>query len=695
MDKAKILIIGAGYSGVKTAQVLAKLTRKNPNVEITLVDKNPFHTLMTELHEVAGGRCEPSSVRIPLETIFGGSKVKVLVDKVTGIDFQTRKATTTTASLDYDYLVLGLGAEPEFFGIPGVQEHSHTLWSYDDAVKIREKIESSFLQASREADGEKRKKLLTFAVAGAGFTGVEMLGELLEWRKPLCREYGIDEKEVRILLVEAMADILPILHKDLRKPANDFIVKNGGEILLNTAIQQVTAHGFSTKDGRNFDTSLLIWTCGVKGAKFAAELHIAHAHDPCENQEGVCQEEDLRFNIKKKARLITNFFLQSSDSERVYVVGDVLWLSEKGRALPQIVETALQTGETAAHNILRDMEKKPKLVHKPEYHGFMVSIGSKFAVADVMGMRLKGFMAMAMKHMINLHYLWEVAGVNSCWHYLSHHFLDIKNGRSQIGTHGAAKTPTYWTVPLRVLTGALWVLQGFDKWIKGWLSPSFGSKTSWMFSPGVVQGGLPTATDAAGSEVAADAVAAASEVSEESYDVVVDVVDQAGDGVLEIIDQAASVGSDVVTAASFKITNWSTSVDLEKFINSPILPKDFFLVQWNQWFMDNIISGVPYWLLQAGITLGEIGIGLALMAGLFTWPAAAASIALCLVFTMSGMFAWTQLWFIFAALVFMGGSGRSAGLDAWVLPPLHRWWNGTGIARKTKIFLGEPRYRHK
>lgn len=712
MDKsnssAKIIVVGAGYSGVRTAQVLAKHTRKNPGVEITLIDKNPFHTLMTELHEVAGARCEPSSVRIPLETIFGGSKVQVLVDRVTSIDFKTKKVITTTKEMDYDYLVLGLGAEPEFFGIKGVQEFSHTLWSYDDAVKIREKIEGLFLQASREADPEKRKKLLTLTVAGAGFTGVEMLGELLEWRKPLCREYGIDEKEVRILLVEAMADILPILHKDLRKPATDFITKSGGEILLNTAISEVDAQGFTTKDGRRVDNGILIWTCGVKGCKFAGELNISHAKDPCENQEGVCVEEDLRFNIKKKSRLITNIFLQSADSEKVYVVGDVLWLSEKGRALPQIVETAIQTGETAAKNILRDMENKPKLVHKPEYHGFMVSIGSRYAVADLMGVRLRGFMAMAMKHLINLHYLWEVAGVNSCWHYISHHFLNIKDKRDQIHGHAAAKIPAYWALPLRVFTGAMWALQGFDKVIKGWLAPYMGSKTGWMFSKGVVQAGLPVTPEAAGGAAveSADAVAAATEEGYEIIESVSEVIAESAyegadalaassEEIGEVVEAVQQGVADAVAAASFKFTNLSKDVDIEKFLSNPILPKDFFLVQWNQFFMDNVVSQVPFWLLQAGITLGEIAIGLALMAGLFTWPAAAASIALCLVFTMSGMFAWTQLWYLFAALVFMGGSGRSVGLDNYVLPPLHRWWNGTALARKTKFFLGEPRYRHK
>src|SRR6185369_10328430 len=114
----KIAILGAGYGGVAAAKTLHKIFKKNHEVEITLYDRNPFHTLMTELHEVAGGRCEPESVQVSLQKIFGGTNVSVVIDDVQTISFTGNQLRGSEANYPYDYLVLGPGAEPEYFGIP-------------------------------------------------------------------------------------------------------------------------------------------------------------------------------------------------------------------------------------------------------------------------------------------------------------------------------------------------------------------------------------------------------------------------------------------------------------------------------------------------------------------------------------------------------------------------------------------------
>ncbi|HEY9054571.1 MAG TPA: FAD-dependent oxidoreductase, partial [Rectinemataceae bacterium] len=135
-ETKKILILGGGYGGVWAGKILEKHFRKSENVEITLVDMKPFHTLMTELHEVAGWRTEPESVQVSFRKIFGTKRINVVLDKIVKVDFEAKKAFGTVADYDFDYIVIGVGAEPEFFGIPGVQENSFTLWSFDDAMKI-------------------------------------------------------------------------------------------------------------------------------------------------------------------------------------------------------------------------------------------------------------------------------------------------------------------------------------------------------------------------------------------------------------------------------------------------------------------------------------------------------------------------------------------------------------------------------
>jgi len=658
----KIAILGAGYGGVAAAKVLHKIFKKDREVEITLFDRNPFHTLMTELHEVAGGRTEPQSVQVSLEKIFGGTRVNLKIETITTVRFAENVLVGQSGEYQYDYLILGPGAEPEFFGIPGAKEHSFSLWSFDDAVRLRRHIEDQFLKASRETNEAARRRALTFAVAGAGFTGMEMLGELLEWKAALCDRYGIQEEEVSIVLVEAMTEILPILPKKLRLNTLKFLAKKGAVVRLNTAITAVGPNGLTIKGGSTIDSETVIWTCGVRGCDFAGRLDFKGGKDaakPVATEE----ETNLKFNILKKSRLRSNEFMQSVDYDNVSIVGDVLWFSEKNRTLPQVVETALQTAECAAHNIAADIKGQQKKPFRSNYHGFMVSVGSKFAVAHVMGLVLTGFMAMAMKHLVNFHYLWSVAGVNACWEYAQHHFFLVKNGRSQIGNQAANKTPTYWLLPIRVALGAIWVVEVLEKVFKGWLDPSKGPVSSWMFSPGVLQAGWNPADAAAAASAATGSAAPAADAAA----------------------AASTATTDAVVAGA------GQTVDLLKAMANPILPHNLFLVQWMQGFMDHFLSQVNYVLLQYGVVFLEGAVALALLGGTFTWVAGAVSLVLCLNFTLAGYFTWNTAWMIFASVTVLGGAGRVLGLDAWIMPWLHRWWNGTGLAKRTYWYLGEPR----
>ena len=131
----RIVILGGGYAGIAAAKRLGKLYKKRKDIEITLVDKNTYHTLMTELHEVAGSRVDPDSVMVSYERIFEGTRVKVVTDFITGIDFDKKELVSDDSSYPYDYLVIGTGGAPEFFDIQGIQQNSFSLWSLEDAIR--------------------------------------------------------------------------------------------------------------------------------------------------------------------------------------------------------------------------------------------------------------------------------------------------------------------------------------------------------------------------------------------------------------------------------------------------------------------------------------------------------------------------------------------------------------------------------
>lgn len=660
MSKKKIIILGGGYGGIAATKKLYKKYKKDPSVEITLIDKNPFHTLMTELHEVAGSRVEPDSVQVSFQRIFGGTNVKLVTDTITDIDFDNNTLKSDLKSYRYDYLVIGAGGEPEFFDIPGVQENSFTIWSFDDAIRLRNHIEDRFMEAAREPDEEKRRRMLTFVIAGAGFTGVELAGEILERKHTLCKKYHLKKHEVRVIIVEALDTILPILPPKMQNKAERYLLKKGAEIMTEAPVIGADEGSVYLTDDRSIDADTFIWTCGIHGSEFTARIPLTKgqtAKGECSyaSSEGIhgmsgCRlEEEERYIVGERGRILVDEEMKSVDYSNVYLVGDIIWYLENEKVVPQIVETALQTGEVAGENIIADIEEKKKKKFKPNYHGFMVSIGGRYGVAHVVGLSMSGMFAMAMKHLINLHYLFGIAGINAVWGYLQHEFFTIKNRRSFIGEHLAYKIPVYWAVPLRLFLGGKWLYEGIKHISEGWINPGEeGLANVWTGAiklPGVSFGEAADAGSAA-TGAAADSTTAATEAASEGA---AEAASQYGEPLMEALG--------VYT-----------------------------------WFAETVLSVSPLlaFLMQSAVVLGQVAIGLALIGGLFTFPAAIVSIGFSIMFIVSGWGNPELLWYIMVSIVMLGGAGRGFGLDHWVMPWLKHQWNSTKLAQKTHLYDGEP-----
>ena len=615
-DKKNILILGAGYGGVHVAKKLAKKYKKNNNVEITLIDKNPFHTLMTELHEVAGGRVHPESVQIELSKIFARTQVNVVTDLIEKVDTDNKTVKTTNGNYTYDYLVVGTGSEPAFFGVPGVKENGFTLWSFEDAMKIRHHVQKMFKLAAKERNEAKRKEMLTFVVAGSGFTGIEMAGELLEWKTRLAKEHNVDENEVRLMVVEAMGTILNMLDRKQADKAEKYMVKKGMTILKNSPIVEVAPNKIVLKSGEEIETNTLIWTCGIQANEEVKEYGLETA---------------------RAGRLATNEFMQAVNKEEVFVVGDLNYYEEEeGKGTPQIVEAAIQTGDVIAKNIIALMDKKKDLTKfKSNYHGFMVSIGGKYCVANLAGIKLAGFFAMIMKHLVNLHYLWGVNNVNACYHYLQHEFFSMEDNRCIMRGHLSSKSNRLWLVPLRLYIGVLWLLEGLKKFVGEGTWENHGIKA--LFNGNMVGG---------------------------------DSWLKAGNIKMPFawLQTAADSGA---SASGEATTEFATPI-LEK------MPKFYEAIM--QIFIPN--PEIAVWF-QRIVVITEIGIGLCLIAGLFTFLASGASAFMVCNFVLSAMAGWDILWFFFGSIALMGGAGRTFGLDYYVMPWINKiagnWWLGKRV----------------
>ena len=628
MATKNIVVVGAGYSGVSATKFLAKKLKRDNDVQITLIDRHSYHTMMTELHEVAGGRVEPVAIQYDLQRLFARQKnVQLVTDTVTGIDKENKIVTTKLGSYAFDYLILGMGGEPNDFGTPGVKEHGFTLWSFEDAVRIREHILTTVAKAAIEPDAAVRRAMLTFVVCGSGFTGIEMIGELVDWKVRLAKEYKLDPSEFSLKVVEAMPTILNMLGRNDAAKAERYLKEQNVELVLNAPIIEVAADHIKLKDGSMVPTHTLIWTAGVKGTTDAADFGL----------------EAARGN-----RLVANEYMEAKGYEEnnIYIIGDLVFYEEfPNTPTPQIVQAAEQTGHTAAANIVADIKGGEKHKFKGNYQGFMVSIGAKWGVANLFNkIHLSGFLAIVMKHIVNLKYFFDIRSGYYMFQYMMHEFFHIKDDRNVTRGHSSRYGNVLWSVPLRVFYGLVWFIEAAKKIVGegSWLKPGtwFG-EGSWFTGNSV----FPWTWDYV------DAASAASDAT----------------------SAASGAGETVEAAAKFGLSYAYGETPMAVLDSAP------------EWFSNIMKIMMPNMevamFFQKMMVFVEIGIALALMAGLFTWLMSASTIALVVTFCLSGMFFWVNIWFIPVAFALMNGSGRAVGLDRWVIPwlqkTLGKWWYGT------------------
>ena len=644
MTKQNIVVVGAGYAGVSATKFLAKKFKKDTDVTITLIDRHSYHTMMTELHEVAGGRVEPEAIRYDLQRLFSRKKnVKLVTDTVTGIDKENKVVKTLAGSYPFDQLILGMGGEPNDFGTPGVKENGFTLWSFDDAVKIRHHIEATVAKAAIEPDAEVRKAMLTFVVCGSGFTGIEMVGELIDWKDRLAKDAKIDPDEITLMVVEAMPTILNMLSRNDAAKAERYLEKKNVQLLLNSPIVEVAADHIKLKDGSEVPTHTLIWTAGVKATSDAADFGLEAA---------------------RGSRLVANEYMQAKgyEDKNIYIIGDLVYYEETPNTpTPQIVQAAEQTGHTAAANIVADIKGGEKHAFKGNYQGFMVSIGAKWGVANLFDkIHLSGFLAIIMKHIVNLKYFFDIRSGYYMFQYIMHEIFHIKDDRSVARGHTSRYGNVLWSVPLRVFYGMVWLVESMKKIVGNgdYLKPStwFGDG-SWFTDKVVFPfPWLQEQVTTGASQATETATTAASGAA----------------------DAAASGGADAATqAAHFGLSYAYGETPMQVFDHMP---------KWFESVMKFMMPNQEVALfMQKFMTIVEVCIALALIAGLFTWLSSAATIGLTIAFCLSGMFYWVNIWFIFVAFALMNGSGRAVGLDRWVIPWIQRKlgkaWYGTPKAR--------------
>jgi NADH:ubiquinone reductase (H+-translocating) len=366
-----VVIIGAGFGGLDTARKLA-----NAPVQITIIDRHNYHLFQPLLYQVAIAGLVPSQIAYPLRTIFRRQKnVNFQMEEVSSIDFKNRFVKANGSIIAYDYLVLAVGGETNFFGMSAVENHGFQLKNVESAVNTRNHLLGILEEASREVDAERRRALLTFVVVGGGPTGVETAGALAELIiHVLAKDYPyMDLGDVRVLLLEAAPSLMMTYPDELREATNRLLRSKNVEIMVNTKLVDYNGRQVTLGDGSTINAHTLIWTAGVRSARITDTL-------------GVQQAGSGRVRVEST--------LQLPGHPEVFVIGDAAYVEDaKGQPLPMLATVAQQQAAAAARNIRKILNGQQPEAFRYKDPGLLATIGRNAAVARIWGLSFSGFIA--------------------------------------------------------------------------------------------------------------------------------------------------------------------------------------------------------------------------------------------------------------------------------------------------------------
>ena len=398
--RPRVVVVGAGFGGLWAARALARAP-----VDVTILDRHNYHLFQPLLYQVATAGLEPESIARPVRTILRKQhNVDFRLTEVTGVDLARRELATGGGPVGYDYLVLALGGETNYFGLDELRRHAFGLKDIDEADLIKNHVLASFEHAMTEPDADRRRALLTFVVVGGGPTGVEMAGALSElMRLVLVKDYPrLNVKDVRVLLLEATDRLLAAMPAPLAEAAAKKLWDKMVEVRYGAAVADYDGQAVRLKGGEVIPARTLIWAAGVRAASLAQKLGLPTA---------------------AQGRVRVQPTLQVADHPEVFVIGDAAYVEHEGKALPMVAPVAMQMAQVAAENIRRAMAGQLPVAFRFRDPGTLATIGRNAAVAHIRGISFRGFPAWVVWLVVHLIQLIGfrnklVVLINWAWDYL-------------------------------------------------------------------------------------------------------------------------------------------------------------------------------------------------------------------------------------------------------------------------------------
>ncbi|NEQ40622.1 MAG: NAD(P)/FAD-dependent oxidoreductase [Okeania sp. SIO3I5] len=421
-----VVIVGGGFAGLEAAKQLGKAP-----VKVTLVDKRNFHLFQPLLYQVATGSLSPGDIASPLRGVVAEQKnTHVIMGEVVDVDPEQKKLILRDQELDYDTLVLATGVSHNYFGNDW-SEKAPGLKTVENALEMRRRIFASFEAAEKEPDSEKRKALLTFAIVGAGPTGVELAGALAELaHTKLKEEYrSINTSEAQIYLIQSGERVLPSFKPALSEKARIELEKLGVNVMTKTRVTNIENNVVTVRSGEtttDIPAHTILWGAGVKASAVSEAIS---------NRTGA--------ELDRAGRVFVNEDLTIPGHPEIFVIGDLANFSHQGDSpVPGVAPAAMQEGVYVAKLIRKRLQGQTlKPFHYIDY-GSLAVIGRHQAVVQYKAIRFSGPLAWFSWLFIHIYYMIEfdnqlIVMIQWAWSYFT------GQGGARLITEKATKTPTY------------------------------------------------------------------------------------------------------------------------------------------------------------------------------------------------------------------------------------------------------------
>jgi NADH dehydrogenase len=404
-NQKRIIIIGAGFGGLQLAQSLAG----NEDFQVVLIDKNNYHQFQPLFYQVATAGIEPSAISFPLRLAFHNHpNIHVRVASVSKIISEQNIIETDLGTIPYDYLVIAIGADTNFFGNQNIAEKALPMKSVGEALGLRNRLLENFEKALVSDNEEDKAALLTVVVVGGGPTGVEVSGTLAEMKRHvLPKDYPeLDFDLMQIYIVESGAELLGPMSKNAQMKSKEYLEQLGVNVLLNIRVSDFDGQYAHFNDGSKIRTNNLVWAAGVKANSI----------------EGINPSI-----IMRGGRIKVNEYNQVDGCQNIFALGDVALMTEEKypNGHPQVAQPAIQQGKLLAKNLVNLIRGNELKTFKYKDLGSMATVGRNLAVVDLPFWKFQGFFAWLTWMFVHLMAIVGVKNkllifINWLWNYVTY-----------------------------------------------------------------------------------------------------------------------------------------------------------------------------------------------------------------------------------------------------------------------------------